>query len=112
MATKRHSTVTRKKADKRDDVREIVGERTDLAALVRSYGIDLAEHGGRLWARCPFHEETIASFSVNPAGGHWWCFGPCQAGGDVFAFVERKDGLGSREALLLLAARAGVALRE
>src|SRR5205814_9877521 len=51
------------------------------------------------------------SFSVNPERGFFHCFG-CGAGGTVFNFVMRTEGLNFPEAIESLARRFGVTLPE
>lgn len=81
---------------------ERIKEQTDLAALVRSRGIELAKHGnGHLTGRCPFHEEDEASFIVTPAKGLFHCMG-CGVAGNVIQFVEKFDGVSFRHAFELL----------
>ncbi len=63
--------------------------------------------GDQAMARCPFHGDTTPSLSVNLQSGLWKCFG-CEAGGDVFAFIQKKYGTDFRGALALLAQEAGV----
>ena len=70
---------------------------------------DLRQQGGRLVGLCPFHEERTPSFSVNAADKLYYCFG-CEAGGDVFGFMQEKEGLGFPEAVEVLAERYGVEL--
>ena len=48
-------------------------------------------------------------FKVNPLDKLYYCFG-CEASGDVFGFVQEKEGLGFPEAVELLAERYGVEL--
>ncbi|HLX56928.1 MAG TPA: CHC2 zinc finger domain-containing protein [Ktedonobacteraceae bacterium] len=60
---------------------------------------------------CPFHNERTPSFHVFAETQTWRCFG-CNEGGDVFAFVEKQQGLDFREALHYLAEKAGVAVEE
>lgn len=50
-------------------------------------------------ARCPFHDDGNASFSVNLSGnnGAWKCFAGC-GGGDILAFHMRQTGLTFAEA--------------
>ena len=71
--------------------------------------VQLRKAGTTLKGLCPFHGEKTPSFVVTPARDTWHCFG-CGKGGDVFAFVMERDGLGFPEARRLLAARAGVEL--
>ena len=47
---------------------------------------------------CPFHDDQKPSFSVNLSKGVWNCFA-CSAGGDVFSFVERRDGVSFTQAV-------------
>lgn len=56
---------------------------------------------------CPFHQEKTPSFSVSPAKQIFKCFG-CGAGGDVFTFIQLREGVSFVEALRILADRAGI----
>jgi DNA primase len=70
---------------------------------------DLRRSGARYLGLCPFHEERTPSFSVDPSANLYYCFG-CQAGGDVFGFLQEKEGLEFRQAVEQLAERYGVEL--
>lgn len=58
---------------------------------------------------CPFHDEKTPSFSVNEERAFFHCFG-CGAGGDVFTFLRRIEGLDFPAVVRRLAAKAGVNL--
>src|SRR5512141_595640 len=76
---------------------------TDLAALVRSRGVELGKHGSKDWSgRCPFHEgDDRPSLIVSPDKGLFHCMG-CGAAGNAIQFVERFDGVSFRHAFELL----------
>jgi DNA primase len=80
----------------------------NIVEVVSAY-TDLRRQGARYVGLCPFHEERTPSFSVNPSENLYYCFG-CQAGGDVFTFVQEKEGLDWRQAIEQLADRFGVEL--
>lgn len=85
---------------------ERIKQTVDLAALVRSRGVELKKHGSRdLIGRCPFHEEATASFVVSPQKRLFHCMG-CGVAGNVIQFVEKFDGVSFRHAFELLAGGA------
>jgi DNA primase len=88
-----------------DDVKQ----RVDIVELVSQY-VSLKRAGKSFTAPCPFHTERTPSFHVDPARQTWHCFGACSTGGDIFAFVMKKEGCEFRDALRILAERAGVSL--
>ena len=83
---------------------------TNVADVIGEF-MPLAPAGQNLKGLCPFHEEKTPSFIVSPARQTYHCFG-CGAGGNVFTFLKQHQGLEFREALELLAGRAGILLPE
>jgi DNA primase len=71
--------------------------------------VPLKKSGRAFRGLCPFHGERTPSFYVLPDRGTWHCFG-CGEGGDLFTFVQKQQGLDFREALAVLAERAGIPL--
>lgn len=47
--------------------------------------------GDEMQARCPFHNDNVASLSVNMKTGLWNCFGECKEGGNLSKFIEKID---------------------
>jgi DNA primase len=85
---------------------ERVKAAADIVEIVSAH-TDLRRQGERFVGLCPFHEERTPSFSVDPREKLYYCFG-CEAGGDVFRFVEEKEGLSFPEAVERLGERYGV----
>jgi len=85
-----------------------IREATDLVELV-SEVTKVKKSGRSVMAVCPFHEEKTPSMSVDRARGLYHCFG-CGEGGDVFSFVEKTQGVDFRDALEMLARKAGITL--
>lgn len=71
--------------------------------------VPLKKSGKAYKGVCPFHSERTPSFYVFPQTGTWRCFG-CNEGGDIFTFVEKQQALDFKDALALLAEKAGVSL--
>jgi len=89
---------------------ERIKSANELSAVVAERGIELKKKGRVLVARCPFHQERTASFTVTPAKGLFHCFG-CSVAGDVIGFVTKHDKVSFAGALEVLARRAGLDLK-
>ncbi len=85
-----------------------VREASDIVEVVSAY-LTLKRRGSNLFGLCPFHTEKTPSFSVNPQREIFHCFG-CGAGGNVFTFLMRIEGITFPEAVLRLAQRAGISI--
>src|SRR3989344_7460956 len=93
-----------------DPIVQEIKDKIDIADVIGEY-VQLRRSGINLKANCPFHSEKTPSFMVSRERGLWKCFG-CGEGGDVFAFIQKHEGLSFPEVLRILADRAGVTLPE
>ncbi len=91
------------------DAVEEIKRRIDPVTYIGRF-VRLQKSGRNFRGLCPFHSERTPSFYVFPDRGTWRCFGACGEGGDLFTFVQKREGVGFREALELLAREAGVSL--
>ena len=73
-----------------------------LVRLVESSGVALEKRGADHVGCCPFHDDKTPSLVVTPAKNLWRCFGACDAGGDVIAWVMKREGVSFRHAVELL----------
>jgi DNA primase len=87
---------------------ERVRAAADMVEVVSAH-TELRQRGARWLGLCPFHDERTPSFSVDPAEKLYYCFG-CQQGGNIFTFLEEKEGLDFRDAVEQLADRYGIEL--
>ncbi len=92
-----------------DEAREQIRDAVDFADLVGARTELRRAGSGRLEGLCPFHDERTPSFGIDPGQKLYHCFG-CNAGGDVFKFVQETEGLDFVGAMEYLADRYGVTL--
>lgn len=92
------------------DAKEEVRARLNIEDVVGEY-VQLKRAGRNFKGLSPFTSEKTPSFTVSPEKHIWHDFSSGK-GGDVFSFVMEVEGLDFREALELLARKAGVDLAE
>lgn len=90
------------------DDRDLIRSRINLVDLVGER-VKLTRSGKKWKGLCPFHAEKTPSFYVDSDLQLFHCFG-CKKGGDIFGWVIESEGVDFREALEMLAGRAGVEL--
>ena len=71
-----------------------------LKEIVEIYGLKLIKSGKRWIAKCPFHPDKNPSFVIYPEN-NFHCFG-CQVHGDIFKFIQLKQGLNFKRTLHVL----------
>jgi len=80
--------------------------RTDIVEVVGTR-VPLKRQGKEFAARCPFHDERSASFTVSPTKQFYHCFG-CGAHGTAISFLMNYDRLEFLDAVDELAKRVGM----
>ena len=80
----------------RMNIVDVIGTRVSLKKSGREY------HG-----RCPFHDDSSPSFSVNPDKQVYHCFG-CGASGGLISFIMEYDNMDFVSAVESLASLAGL----
>jgi DNA primase len=88
--------------------RERVRDASDIVRVVGEV-VSLKAKGREYVCLCPFHDDHTPSMTVVPHKQIFKCF-VCNAGGDVFSFVQKYHHMDFREALEFLAERAGIDL--
>ncbi|MFP6693281.1 MAG: DNA primase [Pirellulales bacterium] len=91
------------------DTKEQVRAAVDIVELVGGQ-IPLRRQGRGYVGSCPWHDDRRPSLQVNPERQTWKCW-VCDIGGDIFSFVMQREGVEFREALSMLAERAGIELQ-
>jgi len=91
-------------------LKQRIKEANDIVDVVGSY-IALRPAHGTFKGLCPFHEDQRPSFDVDPRRQRYKCWA-CNEYGDVIKFVEKFERVSFREALELLARRAGITLEK
>lgn len=89
-----------------DNVINDIRKANDIVDVISSY-IPLTKRGKNYFGVCPFHDDTNPSMSVTRDKQIYKCFS-CGASGNVFNFVMDYENVDFKEALSILAKRAGI----
>jgi DNA primase len=90
--------------------REIIDQirdRAQIQDIVQKYVPGLKKKGKNYSGLCPFHKESLPSFTVSSDKQIFYCFG-CHAGGNVFSFISKIERLTYIESIKFLAGITGV----
>lgn len=90
-----------------DSVQQIK-DKLSILDVVSPY-VELHKAGKNFKGKSPFAAEKTPSFYVSPDRGMYYCFSTSQ-GGDIFNFMQVMEGVDFKEALKILAQKAGVEL--
>jgi DNA primase len=93
-----------------DDQVAQVKQANDIVDVIGNY-VTLRPAGGKFKGLCPFHDDHRPSFDVDPRFQNYRCWS-CGKNGDVFTFIQEHERVDFREALELLARRAGITLEK
>ncbi|MDD5063697.1 MAG: DNA primase [Phycisphaerae bacterium] len=86
-----------------------VQQANDIVDVISEH-VNLVKKGREMVGLCPFHDDHRPSMNVNAVKQIFKCFA-CGVGGDVFKFVQMREGLTFSGAIERLAERAGIKLQ-
>lgn len=89
------------------DFIELLLAKVDLVDLINLQVPLRKKSGSNYFARCPFHNEKSASFSVSQQKQFYYCFG-CGAHGNAIDFMMQHDRMNFPEAVEALGRHAGM----
>ncbi len=89
---------------------DIIKEKLNILDVVSPYVV-LEKAGKTYKGKSPFTNEKTPSFFVSPEKGFFYCFSSGK-GGDIFNFIQEIEHVDFREALKILADKAGVELNQ
>ena len=89
-----------------DSFIETLNDRTNIVDVI-STRVPLKKSGREYHGRCPFHDDSSPSFSVNPDKQVYHCFG-CGASGGLISFIMEYDNVDFVSAVESLASLAGL----
>jgi len=84
---------------------ERIKQSVSMEQVLQRYGLldKLRRSGESLSGVCPVHRgHNPTQFRVNLSRNCWICFGDCHTGGSIIDLVARIEGIGIRDAALLL----------
>ena len=87
---------------------DIIKDKLNILDVVSSY-VKLEKAGKTYKGKSPFTNEKTPSFFVSPEKGFFYCFSSGK-GGDMFTFIQDIERVEFKEALKILAEKAGIDL--
>jgi DNA primase len=84
---------------------DVLKRSVSMVQILERYGLldRLHRSGDSLSGACPLHAgHNKTQFRVSISKNCWICFGDCHGGGSIVDFVARKEGIGIRDAALLI----------
>lgn len=91
------------------DFIELLLAKIDIVELINTQVPLRKKSGSNYFARCPFHNEKSASFSVSQPKQFYYCFG-CGAHGNAIDFLMQHERMSFPEAIEALARQTGLEL--
>lgn len=91
------------------DVIAQIKQANDIVEVVREY-LPLRRQGRTYKGLCPFHDDHHPSLDVDPVRQRFRCWA-CGKYGDVITFVQERERCSFREAVEILARRAGISVQ-
>ena len=82
-----------------------MSQEEDLIAVLDHYELPEPGYGERAY-KCPSHDDTHASASINRAKGVWFCHA-CGSGGTAAQIVMDREGMTYIEAMRFIEALTG-----
>lgn len=89
------------------EFKELLLAKIDIVDLINTHVPLRKKSGSNYFARCPFHNEKNASFSVSQPKQFYYCFG-CGAHGNAIDFLMQLERLSFPEAITALAQQVGM----
>ena len=89
-----------------DNKIEQIRQASDIVDVISGY-LPLTKRGKNYFGVCPFHDDTNPSMSVSKDKQIYKCFS-CGASGNVFTFVMDYEKVDFKEAVSILAKKAGI----
>ncbi|MDH5442144.1 MAG: DNA primase [Candidatus Nomurabacteria bacterium] len=91
------------------DAKQQIKDRLSILEVVGPY-TELKQSGKHWKGKSPFTSERTPSFFVSPDKNLFHCFSTGK-GGDIFTFIQEVEGIEFKDALKMLAEKAGVELK-
>lgn len=73
-----------------------IQQSVQITEICYHYNIELIPNGNKLYAHCPFHEDSALSFVIFPKENLW----KCRCGrGDIIKFVMKMEDISFKKAV-------------